>query len=987
MSLDPKGRGRPPGKKKKRGPTPSVSYSGKGSPISYRSLFDVDRKQVHREYMRERATSSPNQPRESPTPKRRAISHDDKENCNKPGRPPLDKDHGPMKENSLKERRKELRQQKQHAEKISETRRTAVSFRWDKTKNRGDFEAEDGDGQSDDEEIYEEDYNSTKDGPSTRTVRRYEGELREIVPVSLRRQCELLKKAATEFEGSGLVVEKIAGCRETPKASFARYNTPILALLKKLEKKFSILPSLLIKSWAQFLIKADAEIFTSTGLDFSDKRDIPVSVLARQESDRIWNDIMKNKRRNDTRSLYLTHTIRVIKEVNHWKGHEHGEIVGLARAVGVTEEFAARVVKHVRDGKEKDLFKRKTRNDALRASGLIQDLEEFLLQPCNSRTCPGDTVSVGYRVRKDKFLLKETKLNLIKQFKVEHPECKFSDRVILRDWPRNFVTPSSRDRRRNVCPIHNNYHRLLEALHTVEIGTNIPPSCRSACCLAMCDSDRDPMHPPDWKKDCAVGDCPSCPDLSVYVDEMIDTSTTLEFTQWRKDVAARKTRKGEQKEIYGLFKVTMTIQDAVEYLQDLTAGLKLHIYTAYNQWKAKKLAEESLKVGSILFVDDYQMNLTVELAETTTSTVYGANNVLIAIFPVVVMFRREETGPVEKATITFFSDDILHDHQQVQMFEKRAVEIVKERTGNSFSHSIRFSDGCGAQFKSQFCVADLTKSPNIILQSPDGSSEAHFFASHEGKSESDTAGSLEKLRAERLILRNKDLVITEANHLVDAMNGETEDVSSSTQKYSFRVVESFPPFERVKSNQRTGIPLKGIRKLHFIGYRNGGLKASQLSCLLCMGEGGTCEGCASKEFTVKPEAIRKRERKGEDTGDDEEETFEENEEMMEEEEEDCNDGDPTGMVVLEELSEEEMEENEENCDDSNEEKVMFEEGDIVWAPVGRLKLPAKLISRASVPSAKRKAIETKQVSYYLLKAISNFQYSGQLCLSQTAGRE
>ena len=125
-------------------------------------------------------------------------------------------------------------------------------------------------------------------------------------------------------------------------------------------------------------------------------------------------------------------------------------------------------------------------------------------------------------------------------------------------------------------------------------------------------------------------------------------------------------------------------------------------------WRAKKLAVESLKVYTICIGDDYQMNLTFELAESTTSTLFGANNILIAIFPVVVMFRRVETDPVEKATITFFSDDISHDHQQVQKFEKGAIEIVAERTGITFSHTVRFSDGCGAQFKSQQSVLYYT---------------------------------------------------------------------------------------------------------------------------------------------------------------------------------------------------------------------------------------------------------------------------------------
>jgi hypothetical protein len=464
-----------------------------------------------------------------------------------------------MKENSIKERKKELMKRQRHKEKISLDRSTAVSFRWDKTRSSRDSdgsnrEGEEGDTEAD--EAIEPGIELNQGKASARTVRRYEAELKELVPASLQRQCELLKKMAPECDGCKVSIERNVGSRETPKATFARYQATISKFFENAKAKFATLPMILVKSWAQFLIKADASIFTSCGLYFTDKGDVPVSVLAKQESDKIWDSIMKNMRRNDTRNLYITHTIRVVKEVQHWKVHQHGEIIGLARAVGVTEEFAAKVINHVREGKEKELFKRKT-------------------------------------------------------------------------W--------------KLCTLL----RLAQTyLHLAVQHAALPCVIRT-----------------HWKKDCAVGACTSCPDLLVYVDERIDASADLEFIQWRKDVSARTTKKGEKKEVFALFKVTMKIEDAVEYLQELTPALKLHIYTAYNQWRAKKLAEESLKVDTILIVDDYQMNLTVELAETTTSTVFGSNNILIAIFPVVVMFRREETDPVEKATITFFSDDISHDHQ------------------------------------------------------------------------------------------------------------------------------------------------------------------------------------------------------------------------------------------------------------------------------------------------------------------------------------
>ena len=112
--------------------------------------------------------------------------------------------------------------------------------------------------------------------------------------------------------------------------------------------------------------------------------------------------------------------------------------------------------------------------------------------------------------------------------------------------------------------------------------------------------------------------------------------------------------------------------------------------------------------------------------------------------------------------------------------------------------------GCGAQFKSRYCLADLCQMAEKVLcrteeQSQEYQVQAHYFASHEGKSDSDTAGSLEKLRAERIMLRNTDLVVTNAAQLVSAIQGSTPPSdSSATAKYTFRVVEdrvSFSPRE------------------------------------------------------------------------------------------------------------------------------------------------------------------------------------------------
>ena len=298
MSSTPTSHGRPPGRKKKRGPTPSLAQKETGSHIPLRSLKHADQKTYFRDKMKQcRSSSSPSLPRESPTPKRRALSIDNKEKPNQPGRPPLDPEHGPMKENSIKERKRELMKRQRQKEKISMVRSTAVSFRWDKTKRDKEGNTEE-DGNLEADESVEPGID-----PSPRTVRRYEAELKELVPASLQRQGELLKKMAQEYDGCGVSIEQRAGSRETPKATFARYQASISKFFENARAKFASLPLILIKSWAQYLIKADASIFESCGLYFTDKGDVPVSVLAKQESDKIWNSIIKNKKRNDIRNL------------------------------------------------------------------------------------------------------------------------------------------------------------------------------------------------------------------------------------------------------------------------------------------------------------------------------------------------------------------------------------------------------------------------------------------------------------------------------------------------------------------------------------------------------------------------------------------------------------------------------------------------------------------------------------------------------------
>ena len=157
------------------------------------------------------------------------------------------------------------------------------------------------------------------------------------------------------------------------------------------------------------------------------------------------------------------------------------------------------------------------------------------------------------------------------------------------------------------------------------------------------------------------------------------------------------------------------------------------------------------------------------------------------------------------------------------------------------------------QFKSWFCVADLCKAGERILGKSAADVKFVYFESNEGTGESDTRGSVFKMRSERMVLRDNNLVITCAKQLVEALNNVPPE---STDLYEFTILEEFPAFEWVKAQDRAEVKLAGIRRLHQINFSTAGLKTSTLSCLSCARLGSECELCSQKPITIPMDKLK-----------------------------------------------------------------------------------------------------------------------------------
>ena len=192
--------------------------------------------------------------------------------------------------------------------------------------------------------------------------------------------------------------------------------------------------------------------------------------------------------------------------------------------------------------------------------------------------------------------------------------------------------------------------------------------------------------------------------------------------------------------MYSLYPETSSVKDAIHKLEEMIKPLRLHIFTAHKQWNAHDESRKNLDMNMIISIEDYQMNMEVVHNENPTSMAYSTNKQTVAVYPICVEYLNSEGG-IGKAAITFISKDKDHSHQQVQQFEKRMFNILQEKLNRPIKNWIRYSDGCKGQFKSGYVAADLFQAPELFNVEH---AEFNFFESHEGKSISDSIGTIIK---------------------------------------------------------------------------------------------------------------------------------------------------------------------------------------------------------------------------------------------------
>ena len=657
---------------------------------------------------------------------------------------------------------------------------------------------------------------------------------------------------------------------------------------------------------------------------------MPRSIIVSRKAEEIARKLVTSRKNvsDNVKRTGIDYVVMVAKECSLSKD-THKDIELLAKATSCHRSFAKKVLESIDSGNEDTLYKRNLKYNAIKASHWPELISTFVLHESNSRSVPGEEqVSVRYGYRLPKYILLHSRDKIAAAFKEEHPECPFSISTIKREFPQNAVTPTTRDLERNTCPIHANARRVVKAINKALLKSKskvrIPSSCRDLALESMCNSeDSKATLPLTWNTDCAKGTCKNCPNkLKLTLPDAVK-KVNITFSQWRSEKRVyQKEVKGKvvsiEKSVFNLYPETLTTEDALIKLTEMCKPLRKHIYTSHKQWDAHEKARQNLDLNTIISIEDYQMNMEVVYAENPTSLAFSTNKMTVAMYPICIEYLAED-GTIRKGAITFISADKDHCHQQIEQFEKRMFQIVREKLKRPILKWIRYSDGCSAQFKSGYVAADLFNAPETFQIN---NATFNFFESHEGKSTSDSIGSIVKCAFIRGVLKYEQGILC-VNDVLNVINSETKP---STKKFDFFVVEEFKRFQKrtIKSREYCKIP--GIMSLHSLKLDEDKIVLNEFTCTECENS-NSCEDCKKqksflKSNVEKPETVNYVEIEDQIDVDDDEEN--------------CKDGDDEGQT-------------DDETDTSEDEDSEFNPGDIIWAKYGRIWYPAQIYSLADVP--------------------------------------
>ena len=200
---------------------------------------------------------------------------------------------------------------------------------------------------------------------------------------------------------------------------------------------------------------------------------------------------------------------------------------------------------------------------------------------------------------------------------------------------------------------------------------------------------------------CWQGDCGQCGNSDVLAEKLVKIFSELDIEQ----VSYKQWESTDRTE---LVTMTDTVSDFVEKLTQKLQVLKTHQFIHKQQTKFFYGVKETLPTGKVLVVGDFSKNYSF-VYQDAVQGVHWSNS-SCTLHPWMCYFRDKE-DKIQSLALLFISDYLVHETVAVYAFQKKLVEILKDRMireGFSLDTIQYFTDGCAKQYKNKKNFLNMT---------------------------------------------------------------------------------------------------------------------------------------------------------------------------------------------------------------------------------------------------------------------------------------
>ena len=439
----------------------------------------------------------------------------------------------------------------------------------------------------------------------------------------------------------------------------------------------------------------------------------------------------------------------------------------LAKSFGVSTKMAKKVIQKTKNEQSpREIATRKSKETVLDTKW-PELVQQFCLTKPICREAPGESVSVAYGKREEKFIRQFPIKEIYKLFCIKYPDFKYKLTTFRTLVPKNLVKPNLRDVKQNVCPLHENVKRCIKGFNRFMKKNKmknllLPTSTIDVCLVMICNPNKENAeinrNPLNWNPKCTKGDCDKCPGNSWFASLLKTITSNNELkkkditcSQWISEREGKKTR-----QVLRQLKMNI-IKFIQEVLQNCLLENKFpeHLRKAWNQWQITKypltVTSNDPNDVAIRTREDYQEDIKFLCMSETVSTHRGIGVITMVCYPIVMEVFFPD-GSKELRGIIYLSNTKNKNFDTVRYFEERCVDYVRKTLGHNVVRFDRITDGCSSQY---WCYGTCHHLETMPAELDIPLINFHRYERYEGKNFSDALGSILKRKMRSGALQNK----------------------------------------------------------------------------------------------------------------------------------------------------------------------------------------------------------------------------------------